>query len=60
MPMLGTIFTLGNLSDATSYVASVFSDTWELFALAVGIPLAFYVIKQVISLVPKGRGTRKS
>jgi hypothetical protein len=29
----------------------LFTDTWVLIALAVGIPLAFYVIKRVIGLV---------
>lgn len=46
----------------TSMLASVgtlTTDLWVIIALAIGIPLAFYVIRQVIGLVPKGRGARK-
>jgi len=38
-------------------VSSQFSDvgTLAIVALAAGIPLAFYVIRRLIGLVPKGR-----
>jgi len=41
----------------TANVTSAFSDpgTLTVIALAAGIPLAFYVIKRVIGLIPKGR-----
>jgi hypothetical protein len=45
-------------STATDLLAStgtLFTDLWVIIALAVGIPLAFYVIRKVIALVPKGR-----
>lgn len=32
----------------------------EVVALAVGIPLAFYILHQLIGLVPKGRTGRRS
>jgi hypothetical protein len=42
-------------SDLTAFAGSLFTDLWVLIAVAVGIPLAFYVIRKVIALVPKGR-----
>jgi hypothetical protein len=54
--MLGTILTLGSTGDLTAYVGTLFSDTWAIIALAVGVPLAFYVIRRVIGLAPKGGG----
>jgi hypothetical protein len=54
--MLGTFFTLGSVSDMTAYVGTLFTDAWVVIALAVGIPLAFYVIRRVIALVPKAGG----
>jgi len=32
------------------------SGTLTLIAVAAGIPLAFYVIRRVIALIPSGRG----
>lgn len=37
-----------------AYVGTLFSDLWVLIALAIGIPLAFYIIGKVVSLV-RGR-----
>lgn len=41
----------------TANVSSLFADTGLLtiVALVAGIPLAFYIIKRLLSLVPKGR-----
>jgi len=41
----------------TANVSSLFNDPGMLLviAIAAGIPLAFYVIKRVIGLVPKGK-----
>lgn len=38
-------------------VTSQFSDTGTLavVAIAAGVPLAFYVIRKVIGLIPKGK-----
>jgi hypothetical protein len=40
-----------------SYVSGQFADTGTLLVigLAGGIPLAFYVIKRLIGLIPKGK-----
>jgi len=55
--MLGTILTIQTASstDMLANVGVLFTDLWVVIALAVGIPLAFYVIKRVIALVPKGK-----
>jgi len=37
-----------------AHVGVLFTDLWVLIALAIGIPLAFYIIGKVISLV-RGR-----
>lgn len=41
-----------------AYAGTLFSDLWALIALAIGIPLAFYIIRSAIGLLPKGRGRR--
>jgi hypothetical protein len=52
-----TILTLPETAtdDLLANAGTLFTDLWAVIALAVGIPLAFYVIKKVIALVPKGR-----
>jgi hypothetical protein len=42
-------------TDAFASVGTLVTDLWPLIAIAIGVPLAFYVIKQVIGLVPKSR-----
>jgi len=42
-------------ADLLASTGTLFTDLWMIIALAVGIPLAFYVIRKVIALVPKGR-----
>jgi len=37
-------------SDLLAYTGELFTDTWQLVALAIGIPLAFYIISRVIGL----------
>jgi hypothetical protein len=51
-----SILTLGNSSDLFSSVGTLVTDLWVLIAVAIGVPLAFYIIRQVIGLVPKSRG----
>jgi len=36
--------------DLLAFAGGLFTDTWPLIALAIGIPLAFYIIKRVIGL----------
>lgn len=52
-----SIITLPSASstDLMSNIGILFTDLWVIIALAIGLPLAFYVIKRVIALVPKGR-----
>jgi hypothetical protein len=51
------MFTLPETAgaDLVGYIGDVMTDGWVFIALAVGIPLAFYVIRKLIALVPKGR-----
>jgi hypothetical protein len=37
-----------------AYAGQLFTDSWALIALAIGLPLAFYIITKVIGIV-KGR-----
>ena len=49
----GTYITLpvDAVADLTGYAGGLFTDLWVIIALVIGIPLAFYVIRKVISLV---------
>jgi hypothetical protein len=46
---------IGSASSTTlfAYAGGLFSDLWVLIAIAIGVPLAFYIIKKVIGLIPK-------
>jgi hypothetical protein len=39
--------------DLLALAGGLFSDLWVLIAIAIGLPLAFYIIKKVISLISK-------
>jgi hypothetical protein len=52
---IGGILNLGDTASIFSPITSLFSDLWALIAIAIGVPLAFYVIKQVIAMVPKAK-----
>ena len=39
------------VSSTTAYIGNLFSDLAPFIFLAIGIPLAFYVIRKVISMV---------
>ncbi len=45
-------------TDVFAAVGTLTTDLWVIIAVAIGVPLAFYVIRQVIGLMPKGRGRR--
>lgn len=55
----GSVFAVGNyitlpegfVSDALAYVGGMFADLSVVIILAIGLPLAFYVIRKVVSLV---------
>src|SRR3989337_711497 len=48
------IITIGTASstDTMAALGTLFTDLWTLIALAIGIPLAFYVIRQILRLMP--------
>jgi hypothetical protein len=50
-----SLFTLPTdaLSSTTAYIGSIITDVGPFVWLAIGIPLGFYVIKKVVSLLPK-------
>lgn len=41
------------VSSTTAYIGDIVADLGPFVWLAIGIPLAFYVIKKVIGLLPK-------
>jgi hypothetical protein len=49
------IFTLpsGALASTTAYIGDLMTDLGVFVWLAIGLPLGFFVIRKVISLVPK-------
>jgi len=57
MLSLFTLFTLpdGAIASTTAYIGELVVDAWPFVALAVGVPLGFYVIRRFIGLVPKGK-----
>jgi len=38
------------VTDLTAQIGTIFTDLWLVIALVIGLPLAFYVIKKVISM----------
>lgn len=44
----------GYIGEMTSYVSAIFTDAKLLFILAIGVPLAFFIIRRVIALTPRG------
>lgn len=48
-------FPSASTTEILANVSGLFTDLWYLIALAIGIPLAFYVIRRVMALIPKGR-----
>jgi flagellar biogenesis protein FliO len=38
------------ITDLTAQVGTIFTDLWLVIALVIGLPLAFYVIKKIISM----------
>jgi hypothetical protein len=52
----GTVTTL--LANVSSGVTDTGATLWVIVALAVSIPLTFYVIHQVMGLFPKRGGRR--
>jgi len=42
------------LADVMEATGTLFTDAWALIAIAIGIPVAFYVIRRVVALVRGG------
>ena len=53
--IISTSTANGIVESSLASVGAVFTDLWVIIALAIGVPLAFYIIRRVIALVPKGR-----
>lgn len=51
----GEIITLPStaIADLTGNASQIMSDLWVLVAVAIGIPMGFYIIRKVIALIPK-------
>ena len=41
------------VADLTGAASQIMSDVWVLVAIAIGIPMGFYIIRKVIALIPK-------
>lgn len=50
---MGTFITLpvDAVDSLMAYVGGFFGDLWVLIALAIGVPLAFYIISRVVGLI---------
>ncbi|GAH93632.1 unnamed protein product [marine sediment metagenome] len=55
MDILATTTADSIVGNILTIIGDLFVDFWVIIAIAAGIPLAFYVIKRIIALVPKGR-----
>lgn len=54
--MLFTSTSTASLLAAVGAVSTgVFDSVWPYLLIAAGIPLAFYIVKKLIGLIPKGR-----
>jgi len=55
MGLLGTYinFTNASTTELMATVSNLFTDLWLLVALVAGIPFGIYIIRKLISLVPK-------
>jgi len=51
--MLTGLFTLPSdfLTSTLGYVGDTLESVWPVVALAIGIPLAFYIVRKVIALI---------
>ena len=41
----------GAVANVMEPLGTLFTDTWVLIALAIGLPVAFYVISRLVALV---------
>lgn len=40
-------------ADVLEFVGTITTDLWVLITIAIGVPLAFYIVRKVIALIPK-------
>jgi len=45
------VLPASSTTDIMAYVGGFFGDLWVLIALAIGVPLAFYIISRVVGLI---------
>lgn len=41
------------IADLTANASEIMTDVWVLVALAIGLPMGFYIIRKVVALIPK-------
>ena len=41
------------IADLTANASQIMTDVWVLVALAIGLPMGFYIIRKVVALIPK-------
>lgn len=41
------------ISEMTSYVGDIFTDSKALILMGLGLPIGFYIIKKLIALAPR-------
>jgi len=58
---MGSILTVpaSSSADLLAFAGALFTDLWPLLLIAIGIPLAFYIIGRVISTAKVGTRSRK-
>lgn len=52
IPIIG-ISSSTPVSDFMAYIGKLFTDLWKIIALATGLPLGFYIVRKVISVIKK-------
>ena len=59
-PVMGQIITLGGgeVSSSLAYIGQLFTDLSPLVVLCIGLPMGFWGVGKVISLVRAGFRTR--
>ena len=58
MSFLGTTTAATVIASVGETSGAMFGDIWPYLALAGGIPLSFYLIKQIIALFPKAHAKK--
>lgn len=56
--LLGSTTANTVLASVGSTSGDMFTDLWPYLAFAVGVPLTFYLVKQIIGLFPKSHAKK--